>query len=156
MLTVFKAVKEFSKTRLRKRAQSNILRHGHRRPGRFPPRGGLRSPVSPFLADFSSQENSEAKDALHLIRAEVAIMKKLNHPNLNQLIEVLDDPEGDSFYMVLEMCQNGVIMEVGLHKQAEPFAEENCRHWFRDLILGIEYCKWPTIKPPPTHPPLPL
>lgn len=69
-------------------------------------------------------------------------MKKLNHPNLVQLIEVLDDPEEDSLYMVLEMCKRGVVMKVGLDEQAEPFDEEKCRFWFRDLILAIEYCEW--------------
>lgn len=67
-------------------------------------------------------------------------MKKLNHPNLVELIEVLDDPEEDSLYMVLEMCKKGVVMKVGLEENADPYSDEDCRHFFRDLILGIEYC----------------
>lgn len=66
-------------------------------------------------------------------------MKKLNHPNLVSLIEVLDDPEEDSLYMVLEMCKKGVVMKVGLGEKADPYDVESCRCWFRDLILGIEY-----------------
>jgi calcium/calmodulin-dependent protein kinase kinase 2 len=89
---------------------------------------------------MSDQDQSEKKDALFLIREEIAIMKKLNHPNLVQLIEVLDDPEEDSLYMVLEMCKKGVIMKVGINEPADPYPEESCRYWFRDLILGIEYC----------------
>ena len=69
-------------------------------------------------------------------------MKKLDHPNLVSLIEVLDDPEEDSLYMVLEMCKKGVIMKVGLGERAEPYDLESCRCWFRDLILGIEYRKF--------------
>lgn len=69
-------------------------------------------------------------------------MKKLNHPNLVQLIEVLDDPEEDTLYMVLEMCKKGVVMKVGLGESAAPIDEEKCRHWFRDLILGVEYCEF--------------
>lgn len=68
-------------------------------------------------------------------------MKKLNHPNLVQLIEVLDDPEEDSLYMVLEMCKKGVVMKVGLNEKAKPYGKDLCRYWFRDLILGIEYRK---------------
>jgi serine/threonine protein kinase len=68
-------------------------------------------------------------------------MKKLNHPNLVQLIEVLDDPAEDSLYMVLEMCKKGVVMKVGLDEKADPYDAESCRCWFRDLILGIEYCE---------------
>ncbi|KAI6373274.1 hypothetical protein MCOR25_003480 [Pyricularia grisea] len=127
------AVKEFSKARLRKRAQSNILK-GPREPGQFP-----RMFQSAIGSRLNEHRTAEAKDALYLIREEIAIMKKLNHPNLVQLIEVLDDPEEDSLWMVLEMCKKGVIMKVGLDQAAEPYSEEQCRHWFRDLILGIEY-----------------
>ncbi|KAK6866187.1 hypothetical protein PG995_002715 [Apiospora arundinis] len=136
------AIKEFSKSRLRKRAQSNILRRppAAGRPGRFPPGGrGGRGPWPAHMKQLSQNDAAEAKDALFLIREEIAIMKKLNHPNLVQLIEVLDDPEEDSLWMVLEMCKKGVVMKVGLDDHADPYPEEQCRHWFRDLILGIEY-----------------
>ncbi|KXJ94220.1 kinase-like domain-containing protein [Microdochium bolleyi] len=130
------ALKEFSKTRLRKRIHSNILR----RPdltasGTGPGPGRLLAQ----RRQFQSQKAAEAQDALFLIREETAIMKKLNHPNLVALIEVLDDPEEDSLYMVLEMCPKGVIMKVGLDEDAQPCSEAMCRTWFRDLILGIEY-----------------
>lgn len=88
---------------------------------------------------LSSQQAEEEKDALFWIREEIAIMKKLNHPSLVGLIEVLDDPEEDSLWMVLEMCKKGVVMKVGLDEVATPYSEEECRCWFRDLILGIEY-----------------
>ena len=76
---------------------------------------------------------------LFLIKEEIAVMKKLNHDNLVSLIEVLDDPNEDSLYMVLEMCKKGVIMKVGMEEPADPYDDESCRCWFRDLILGIEY-----------------
>lgn len=66
-------------------------------------------------------------------------MKRLNHPNLVSLIEVLDDPDEDSLYMVLELCKKGVVMKVGLNETADPYDEESCRLWFRDLILAVEY-----------------
>ena len=66
-------------------------------------------------------------------------MKKLNHPNLVSLMEVLDDPSEDSLYMVMEMCKKGVVMRVGLEDRADPYTDDQCRVWFRDLLLGIEY-----------------
>lgn len=66
-------------------------------------------------------------------------MKKLHHNNLVGLVEVLDDPDEDSLYMVLEMCKRGVIMHVNMEERADPYDEQHCRMWFRDLILGIEY-----------------
>ncbi|KAG5975431.1 hypothetical protein E4U55_007695 [Claviceps digitariae] len=133
------AVKEFSKARLRKKAQTHILRLGpHGSPRHVLPRPG-RAPGGPLSPQLTGLRAGEQNDALFLIREEIAIMKKLNHPNLVQLIEVLDDPEEDSLYMVMEMCKKGVIMSVGLDENADPYSDESCRCWFRDLILGIEY-----------------
>jgi [calcium/calmodulin-dependent protein kinase] kinase len=67
-------------------------------------------------------------------------MKKLNHQNVVSLIEVLDDPDEDSLYMVMEMCKKGVVMHVGLDQTADPYSEEQCRLWLRDMVLGLEYC----------------
>lgn len=98
--------------------------------------------MSPLFDEFDAETTAASQaDALYLIREEIAIMKKLNHPNLVQLIEVLDDPEEDSLYIVLEMCRKGVVMKIGIGEQATPYPEDMCRTWFRDLILGIEYCK---------------
>ncbi|KAB8300263.1 hypothetical protein EYC80_000469 [Monilinia laxa] len=134
------AVKEFSKSRLRKRAQSNILRRPHyvRRPGHLAAGSGFNSPLHRHSAS-DIHINEQQGNPLYLIKEEIAIMKKLNHPNLVNLIEVLDDPEEDSLYMVLEMCKKGVVMKVGLGEKADPYDVESCRCWFRDLILGIEY-----------------
>ncbi|KAF2404638.1 Pkinase-domain-containing protein [Trichodelitschia bisporula] len=128
------AVKEFSKSRLRKRQQSNLLRRPNRVRNNLSAGAGFNSPLHRHASDKGSKSNS-----LDLIREEIAVMKKLNHPNLVSLYEVLDDPEEDSLYMVMELCQKGVVMKVGLDESADPYDEEQCRLWFRDLILGIEY-----------------
>ena len=44
-------------------------------------------------------KKSEANDSLFLIREEIAIMKKLNHPHVVRLLEVIDDPLTDKIYM---------------------------------------------------------
>ncbi|KOC10862.1 calcium/calmodulin-dependent protein [Aspergillus flavus AF70] len=126
------AVKEFSKARLRKRAQSHLLRRprGPKRPS-----DGFNSP----LHRRSLEDPDQKRNALYLIKEEIAIMKKLHHHNLVSLIEVLDDPTEDSLYMVMEMCKKGVVMKVGLEERADPYDDELCRCWFRDLVLGIEY-----------------
>ena len=134
------AVKEFSKSRLRKRAQSNILRRPHapRRVGHLAAGMGFNSPLHRHSStDITDQEGGD--NPLFLIKEEIAVMKKLNHGNLVSLIEVLDDPNEDSLYMVLEMCKKGVVMKVGIDEPADPYDDESCRMWFRDLILGIEY-----------------
>jgi [calcium/calmodulin-dependent protein kinase] kinase len=129
------AVKEFSKSRLRKRAQSNLLR----RPSARRRRQGALAAGLGFNSPLHRHSSTEENNSLDLIKEEIAIMKKLNHPNVVSLIEVLDDPEEDSLYMVMEMCKKGVVMQVGLDERADPYPEEQCRCWFRDMILGLEY-----------------
>lgn len=135
------AVKEFSKSRLRKRARSNFLRRPHAafRSGKSATGSGFNSPLHHNPMPGSGGDGPEG--SLHLIKEEIAIMKRLHHPNLVSLIEVLDDPQEDSLYMVLEMCKKGVIMKVGLGERADPYDTESCRYWFRDMILGIEFRK---------------
>lgn len=129
------AVKEFSKSRLRKRAMSELLRRNRQNHANS---AGL--PKLPVMRrDVSKRSLADTQHSFDLIKEEIAVMKKLDHVNLVSLIEVLDDPEEDSLYMVLEYCKKGVIMKVDLDSTAEPYDPESCRHWFRDLILGIEY-----------------
>ncbi|KAI9711961.1 MAG: hypothetical protein M1828_001760 [Chrysothrix sp. TS-e1954] len=134
------AVKEFSKSRLRRRAQSNLLRRP--RTGQ-PSFGGVKIdwPGSrpAYLNASNASSEASAQDPFDLIKEEIAVMKKLDHPNLVSLIEVLDDPEEDSLFMVLEMCKKGVVMKIEVEDAVEPYEEEECRTWFRDLLLGIEY-----------------
>ena len=96
---------------------------------------------------------------LDLVRGEMAILKKLNHPNMVKLFEVLDDPNDDSLYMgkppkmtalqprginmrlfaVFEMAHRGVLMNIETDKTATPYSSETARQFFRQIILGIEY-----------------
>lgn len=41
----------------------------------------------------------KSSNPLDLVRGEMAVLKKLNHPHIVRLFEVLDDPSGDSLYM---------------------------------------------------------
>lgn len=90
-------------------------------------------PKQPRLA----QDDPESP--LYLIRGELAIYKKLDHPNVVRLWEVLDDPDQDSLFMVFDLCENGSIIDIRLSGRTEPLPEELCRKYFSQLILGIEY-----------------
>ena len=49
------------------------------------------------------------------VKREVAIMKKLSHPNVVRLVEVIDDPTADSLYLVMEQCTGGTMMSTHTH-----------------------------------------
>ncbi|KAF8979875.1 hypothetical protein BGZ46_004918 [Entomortierella lignicola] len=82
------AIKEFSKSKLRKKDKANLFKLGPRGRGR-----GRRDPEAKVAADNDSP--------LDLIRGEIAILKKLHHNNIVKLYEVLDAND-DSMYMVHE------------------------------------------------------
>ena len=44
-------------------------------------------------------ERKQSENPLQKVYREIAIMKKLDHPNVCKLVEVLDDPEDDNLYM---------------------------------------------------------
>ncbi|GAN07657.1 hypothetical protein MAM1_0170d07159 [Mucor ambiguus] len=119
------AIKEFSKSRLRRKEQMAMMRKSRGRG-----RGGIAA---------ANGDHGLSNSSLDLVRSEVAILKKLNHRNVIKLYEVLDDPNDDSLYMVLEMAHKGVIMQIDLHQVATPYTESTSRYYFRQMILGIEY-----------------
>ena len=49
-------------------------------------------------------------NALQDVSREIAIMKKLSHPNIIRLYEVIDDEEGDKLYMILDLAPNGELL----------------------------------------------
>ncbi|XP_050409367.1 calcium/calmodulin-dependent protein kinase kinase 1 isoform X1 [Patella vulgata] len=73
---------------------------------------------------------------LERVYREIAILKKLDHPNVVKLIEVLDDPEEDNLYMAFELVEKGAVMMVGT---TQAFSEEQAGNYFRDIVLGLEY-----------------
>nr|ODN77324.1 CAMKK/ELM protein kinase [Cryptococcus depauperatus CBS 7841] len=72
------------------------------------------------------------------IRKEIAIFKKVNHPNVVRMKEIIDDPESSKIYMILEWCKNGeIIWKDGESQPALTVGET--RKIFRDTLLGLEY-----------------
>ncbi|OCF55699.1 CAMKK/ELM protein kinase [Kwoniella mangroviensis CBS 10435] len=72
------------------------------------------------------------------IRKEIAIFKKVNHPNVVRMKEIIDDPESSKIYMIMEWCKNGEIR----WKEAEgspALTVGETRKIFRDTLLGLEY-----------------
>ncbi|XP_075690593.1 calcium/calmodulin-dependent protein kinase kinase 2 isoform X2 [Rhinoderma darwinii] len=101
-------------------------------PRRPPPRG----------TKAAIDGGSQAKGPIERVYQEIAILKKLDHPNVVKLIEVLDDPSEDHLYMVFELVKRGPVMDVPTTK---PLTEDQARFYFQDLIKGIEYLHYQKI-----------
>ncbi|XP_053673600.1 uncharacterized protein LOC128723855 [Anopheles nili] len=79
---------------------------------------------------------------LDRVYREIAVLKKLDHPNVVKLVEVLDDPLEDSLYLVFELVQQGEVLSIPTDT---PLGEERAWNVFRDVLLGVEYLHYQRI-----------
>ena len=69
---------------------------------------------------------------------EVAIMRKLIHPHVARLVDVMDDPDDQKLYIVQEYLGGGTLMS-DHSKHADRLGEGKARVYFRQLISALEY-----------------
>uniref|UniRef100_A0AAQ5ZT74 Protein kinase domain-containing protein n=1 Tax=Amphiprion ocellaris TaxID=80972 RepID=A0AAQ5ZT74_AMPOC len=112
------AMKVLSKRRLMRQAGF---------PRRPPPRGARAAPEGP----------AQPKGPLERVYQEIAILKKLDHPNVVKLVEV-----SNVRTWMFELVKQGAVMEVPSDK---PFSEDQARFYFQDLLRGIEYLHYQRI-----------
>ncbi|CDO70636.1 hypothetical protein BN946_scf184756.g2 [Trametes cinnabarina] len=95
-----------------------------------------RSSNTPLVDQLGSTE--------HKIRKEIAIMKKLSHPHIVRLLEVIDDRQNDKIYMVMEYLAGGEIK--WRTRSDNPLLRvDQTRRICRDVILGLEYLHYQGI-----------
>ncbi|KAH7542617.1 serine/threonine-protein kinase GRIK2 isoform X2 [Ziziphus jujuba] len=78
-----------------------------------------------------------SETAMTDVLREVLIMKILDHPNIVNLVEVIDDPDTDHFYMVLEYVEGKWVCE----GSGPPggLGENTARKYLRDIVSGLMY-----------------
>ncbi|GAA5898682.1 uncharacterized protein JCM6883_003388 [Sporobolomyces salmoneus] len=144
------AIKEFSKRRLRHIAAAEQQRRerlaardggvGLRGRGSRRGRGRGRGGAAMLKARSAPEaEHDSGPDNLDLVRTEVAIMKKVDHPNVASVHEVIDVTSDDALLIVMELCRGGPIMKLVDGEHVEPYSEEKTRDIFRQLTLGLAY-----------------
>ncbi|NXE72003.1 KKCC2 kinase, partial [Cochlearius cochlearius] len=94
-------------------------------PRRPPPRG----------AKAASEGCLQPKGPIEQVYQEIAILKKLDHPNVVKLVEV-------SVGHALPKTHPDPVMEIPTLK---PLSEDQARFYFQDLIKGIEYLHYQKI-----------
>jgi [calcium/calmodulin-dependent protein kinase] kinase len=82
------------------------------------------------------KSSKSREDPIQKVHREIALLKKLDHPNVVKLVEVLNDDEADNLYMVFELLEQGEVLSVPTNS---PLEEKEAWLVFRDVILGLEY-----------------
>lgn len=85
------------------------------------------------------QRQGRFGSALDSVKAEIALMKKIRHPNCVGMVEVIDDPKADEVFIVLEFVDGGASQAVGKDGTAAVLKEATIWSHMRHLVLGLEY-----------------
>ena len=72
------------------------------------------------------------------LQREIAIMKKLVHPNVVRLYEVIDDAVGQYMFLALEYVPGGPVYDPARYG-GEGMDEELARHYFREICRGLDF-----------------
>lgn len=56
--------------------------------------------------------SNKATSALDKVKQEIEIMKLLFHPNIPELIAVIDDSTEDKMYLIMEFCELGPLLDI--------------------------------------------
>ena len=75
------------------------------------------------------------KDRNEWIKREVAVMKKLDHPHIVKLYEVLQ--LGDKLHLVMELVTGGELLEV--IARTRKLLESEARHYFHQIMDALNY-----------------
>ena len=94
----------------------------------------------------SSSGRFEASTALQAVMRELEIMKRLSHPNIIQISEIIDDPENEKLYMVMDYCSKGPIMdwrptsrEFFFPWTNQDISQSQLRTFIRQMTEGLIY-----------------
>lgn len=93
--------------------------------------------------DIMKKDKLGKQSKLDDIKREIAIMKKLHHPNVLRLYEVMDDPKMNKLFLVLEYMKNGDLLshqkKKHPHGALESFHDRDLHCIFLQVILGLAY-----------------
>ncbi|XP_012828001.1 PREDICTED: SNF1-related protein kinase catalytic subunit alpha KIN10-like [Erythranthe guttata] len=85
------------------------------------------------ILDRRSINNCEAEK----VRREINIMRRLSHPNVVRLFEVIETPS--KVYVVMEYLNSGELFYY-LIDNGGRLDEDESRRLFQQIISGVEYC----------------
>ncbi|KAF0700705.1 Aste57867_8759 [Aphanomyces stellatus] len=70
------------------------------------------------------------------VRREISLLRKMQHPHIIRLYEVIDTPT--DIFMVLEYVAGGELFDYIVSKGR--LSPDEARHFFHQIVSGVEYC----------------
>jgi 5'-AMP-activated protein kinase catalytic alpha subunit len=72
------------------------------------------------------------------VRREIANLKRFSHPHIIRLYEVIHTPS--DIFVVMEYVSGGELFDYIVQKGR--LTETEARHFFQQIIAGVEYCHY--------------
>eukprot|EP01032_Pedospumella_encystans_P009513 gene9513-11190_t len=82
-------------------------------------------------------QSSWNDDSASSIKQEIAVMKRLQHVNIVNLHEVIDDQNARKIFLIQEYMEGGPLMADA--EECEPVDVILARKYFRDILRGVCY-----------------
>ncbi len=76
---------------------------------------------------------------------EIAVLKKLDHPNVVRLLEVIDPPGASHMMLVMEYMERGPVLETKGQTGFGSFPERIARDYFRQACSGLDYLHYHNV-----------
>ncbi|KAI8379290.1 kinase-like domain-containing protein [Radiomyces spectabilis] len=124
------AIKELSKSRIHLQSRSLDLFYPHRK---------LEATEQPSFHQERSAPCKRRQVFKDSSCNEAALMQQLHHPNIVRLVECINEPQIDKFYLVMEMVSGATVMDIQPFTVIKTYDDSNCRMIFRQLVAAVEY-----------------
>jgi len=83
-----------------------------------------------------NRKKIKAMDMEEKVRREIKILRLFMHPHIIRLYEVMETPS--DIYVVMEYVKSGELFDYIVEKGR--LMEDEARHFFQQIISGVEYC----------------
>jgi len=96
---------------------------------------GIRKTTQKKFAVKCISKKTISEKELRLLEREITVMKRLEHPHIIQLMEVLDTP--DTLYLVLEYATGGELFDAIVSKGS--YGEDDAVHIIYQVVDAMNY-----------------
>lgn len=93
----------------------------------------------------TASDSERSSHPLDEISREIAIMKKLDHPNVVKLYEVIDTPDSQHLMLVMEYMEKGPVLQTDRQSGFDRFPEELAAEYLRQACRGLDYLHYNNV-----------
>ncbi|MEW5308811.1 MAG: hypothetical protein WDW38_000742 [Sanguina aurantia] len=84
-------------------------------------------------------------DVLNSVMREIAVMKKMDHPHVVKLYEVINPPCSPHLMLVMEYMERGPVLETRKQSGFERLSEDRAQVVFRQVLSGLDYLHYNSL-----------